>query len=477
MVKGIETPGPGPTISHLLYADDALFVGEWSEKNFQNLARLLRCFHLSSGLKVNFNKSKVFGVGVGNEDVAEMAKILGCEKGLLPFSYLGLPVGSNMGLVKNWKPVIDRFESKLTLWKAKTMSFGGRSTLIKAVLGNLPTYYFSLFNAPIHVIKHLEKIRRRFLWGGCMGNNKTCWVPWFKVVAPKEQGGLGIGSLASMNKAMMVKWLVKFKNEPTHLWSKVIKAIHGRNRSFPSIPLMNSVCGVWKNILLLSKSDDLKVSDVEDRMEVQLGRGDKTLFWLDKWAGDFVLKDQFPQLFALEIDKYCLVEHRYSLMHGLTFWNWGGNSTNSQPEISNMWEECSNRLRDVKLSKKSDQWLWKQNDQREEFKVGKLRAQLDEISVIPETKVLRWLNWIPKKINCFLWRVVLDRIPTKDALAIRNIHIPSKTCVLCNVQNESVDHLLISCQYAQLLWSAISSWIKTPFPRYLLSVKRKRRFT
>ncbi|KAJ0864687.1 putative reverse transcriptase zinc-binding domain-containing protein [Helianthus annuus] len=135
-----------------------------------------------------------------------------------------------------------------------------------------------------------------------------------------------------------------------------------------------------------------------------------------------------------------------------------------------MWEECSNRLRDVKLSKKSDQWLWKQNDQREEFKVGKLRAQLDEISVIPETKVLRWLNWIPKKINCFLWRVVLDRIPTKDALAIRNIHIPSKTCVLCNVQNESVDHLLISCQYAQLLWSAISSWIKTPFPRYLLSV-------
>ncbi|KAJ0501742.1 putative RNA-directed DNA polymerase [Helianthus annuus] len=54
--KGIKTLGDGPTISHLLYPDDVLFVVEWPEANFHNLARLLRCFHLSSGLKVNFKK-------------------------------------------------------------------------------------------------------------------------------------------------------------------------------------------------------------------------------------------------------------------------------------------------------------------------------------------------------------------------------------------------------------------------------------
>ncbi|KAJ0520505.1 putative RNA-directed DNA polymerase [Helianthus annuus] len=163
--KGVTTPGEGPRVSHLLYADDALFVGEWSEDNFHNLARLLRCFHLSSGLKVNFSKSKVFGVGVGNEEILHMSSILGCERGSLPFIYLGLPVGSNMGLVKNWKPVIERFENKLSMWKARTLSFGGRTTLVKAVLGNLPTYYFSLFSAPSHIIKYLEKVRRKFLWG------------------------------------------------------------------------------------------------------------------------------------------------------------------------------------------------------------------------------------------------------------------------------------------------------------------------
>ncbi|KAJ0456947.1 putative RNA-directed DNA polymerase [Helianthus annuus] len=66
----------GPTIFHLLYADDVLFVGEWTESNFHNLARMLRCFHLSSGLKVNFSKNQLYGVGVDNVELAHMSSIL-----------------------------------------------------------------------------------------------------------------------------------------------------------------------------------------------------------------------------------------------------------------------------------------------------------------------------------------------------------------------------------------------------------------
>ncbi|XP_022040514.1 uncharacterized protein LOC110943065 [Helianthus annuus] len=206
--KGVKTLGAGLIISHLLYTDDVLFVVDWNESNFQNLARMLRCFHLSSGLKVNFSKSQLYGVGVGNDEMSQKASILDCKVGVFLFIYLGLPVGANMGLVKNWKPTVERFENQLSLWKARTLSFGGRVTLIKAVLGNLPTYYFSLFNAPVEVVKRLEKIRRRFPWGGCLENNKISWVPWFKVVALIEDGGLGIGSLSATNKALMVKWSV-----------------------------------------------------------------------------------------------------------------------------------------------------------------------------------------------------------------------------------------------------------------------------
>ncbi|XP_071700540.1 uncharacterized protein [Rutidosis leptorrhynchoides] len=55
-----------------------------------------------------------------------------------------------------WSPVFDKFKKRLADWKAKSISYGGRLTLIKAVLSSLPQYYFSLFKAPVSVIKDLE---------------------------------------------------------------------------------------------------------------------------------------------------------------------------------------------------------------------------------------------------------------------------------------------------------------------------------
>ncbi|XP_023743189.1 uncharacterized protein LOC111891376 [Lactuca sativa] len=174
--NGVQILGNGPILSPLFYADDALFIGEWSRSNLKNLARILRCFHISSGLKVNFHKSKVFGIGVDPTETSNWANLLGCVSGDLPFDYLGVPVGANMNLIKYWKPIIKKFQSKLSLWKAKSLSFGGRLTLIKSVLSNLPTYYLSLFRAPVGVIEELEKIRRTFLWGGCEDRKKIHWV-------------------------------------------------------------------------------------------------------------------------------------------------------------------------------------------------------------------------------------------------------------------------------------------------------------
>lgn len=70
-----------------------------------------------------------------------------------------------MNLKKNWEPIIERFRSKLSKWKSKSLSFGGRLTLTQSVLGNLPTYFLSLFLAPDGIIQTLEKLRSKFLWG------------------------------------------------------------------------------------------------------------------------------------------------------------------------------------------------------------------------------------------------------------------------------------------------------------------------
>lgn len=63
LIAGLKLPVNGPNLSHLFYADDAIFVGDWNRSNIKNLSAILKYFHTSSGLKVNFLKSRLFDVG------------------------------------------------------------------------------------------------------------------------------------------------------------------------------------------------------------------------------------------------------------------------------------------------------------------------------------------------------------------------------------------------------------------------------
>ncbi|GKD75383.1 putative RNA-directed DNA polymerase, partial [Tanacetum coccineum] len=96
LFKGVCLANSGNNISLLQFADDALFFGEWTRLNASNLINILRCFELGSGLKVNLDKSKLYGVGVPTSEVTSVASSLGCAHGVLPFIYLGLPVGRKM---------------------------------------------------------------------------------------------------------------------------------------------------------------------------------------------------------------------------------------------------------------------------------------------------------------------------------------------------------------------------------------------
>ncbi|GKC66174.1 putative RNA-directed DNA polymerase, eukaryota, reverse transcriptase zinc-binding domain protein [Tanacetum coccineum] len=96
--EGVKVGSNKVDISHLQFADDALILGKWSIDNAKNLCRILRCFNLASGLKVNFSKSKLFGVGVSTSETNNLAYFLNCQPSKLPCSYLGLPIGANMNV-------------------------------------------------------------------------------------------------------------------------------------------------------------------------------------------------------------------------------------------------------------------------------------------------------------------------------------------------------------------------------------------
>ena len=57
---------------------------------------------------------------------------------------------------------MEKMKNRLSSWKVKVVSFGGRLTLLNTVLGSLMLYYFLLFRAPCEVIRELERVRCHF---------------------------------------------------------------------------------------------------------------------------------------------------------------------------------------------------------------------------------------------------------------------------------------------------------------------------
>ncbi|GJQ94656.1 RNA-directed DNA polymerase, eukaryota [Tanacetum coccineum] len=205
-------------LSHLFYADDALIIGEWSRDNLWGIINVLKCFYLASGLQINIHKSQLLGVGVSRLDIETETTSIGCSIMDNQFCYLGVMVGSNMSRHKAWVNVVLKLRSRLSKWKAKTLSIGGRLTLLKSVLGASPLYTMSIFK-----------------------------VPKDKVLASKKNEGLGVSSYFALNRALLCKWIWRFISQEDSLWFHVIQALYGSNISSHLTQLSSNWCYITGN--------------------------------------------------------------------------------------------------------------------------------------------------------------------------------------------------------------------------------------
>jgi hypothetical protein len=58
------------------------------------LRALLNSYEAASGLKVNFRKSQINPINLSTQRLEHLANTLGYQAGSLPFTYLGLPMGT-----------------------------------------------------------------------------------------------------------------------------------------------------------------------------------------------------------------------------------------------------------------------------------------------------------------------------------------------------------------------------------------------
>nr|GEW18464.1 RNA-directed DNA polymerase, eukaryota [Tanacetum cinerariifolium] len=189
------------------YADDAVFVGEWSDDNLSSIMHVLHCFSLASELEINVKKSYLLGVGIPNDLIVAVASTLGCSIMKTPFKYLGFTIGGNMSNISACDDIISKLNSRLSKWKVKTLFIRGRLTLLKSVLGSTPIYWMSLYKVPKSVLNSMEAIRRNFFNGAQDNDKKITWVKWAKMVW--DLNGNGVFCVKDVRKLLEEYFLPK----------------------------------------------------------------------------------------------------------------------------------------------------------------------------------------------------------------------------------------------------------------------------
>lgn len=161
------------------------------EMNLWSIKAVLRSFEMASGLKINFAKSNIIGVNVEDRLLNGASVFMGCCIGKVPFKFLGIPVGANPRLASTWEPVLEKMKQKLSSWRSKQLSIGGRVALINSVLASLPLYFFSFFKVPKKVLGEMVWLQRQFLWGGDDDHKRMAWIKWDTICLEKIKEGWG----------------------------------------------------------------------------------------------------------------------------------------------------------------------------------------------------------------------------------------------------------------------------------------------
>ncbi|GKB66637.1 RNA-directed DNA polymerase, eukaryota, reverse transcriptase zinc-binding domain protein [Tanacetum coccineum] len=459
LFKGVHFGSDNLCISHLMYADDVIFMGEWTWSNARNLISLLRCFYLVSGLRINIHKSTVLGIGIVEEEVSYMANIIGCGASKFPLKYLGIPVGCNMSRCSNWNVIIQKFSSKLSAWKARLLSVGGRLSLIRSVLSSLPTYFMSIYLTPVAIRKKLESLRNKFFIGGDICERKMTWVKWDQCLASKKEGGLGIGSIYGLNIGLLFKWVWRFLCNHSDLWIRVIKCIHGATGGINNASNSNIKNSTWNSIIAAINGLKAKGIDLVSYCSRKIGNGADSSFWYDTWCGNQSLKVMFPRIYNLETVKDCSIASRLNLQDLTSVLRRHPRGGVESVQFDGLKAAIGN----ITLSEHRDSWYWSLGGTNG-FSVASIRSLVDSHILNAGNEATHWNRSLPIKVNVFLWRLMLNRLPSRVNLDKRNIEVSSLLCPSCLDDLETVNHTFFNCEMAKDLWSLLAKWWDVDIP-------------
>ncbi|KAL1212157.1 putative mitochondrial protein [Cardamine amara subsp. amara] len=152
---------------------------------------------------INFQKSSIiFGKKVTQESKDAVKVSLGIDKEGGEGTYLGLPECFSGSKVQLLSFIREKLQGRMQGWFTKSLSPGGKETLMKSVAMSLPVYAMSCFRLPKDTCKRITSAMIESWWSNEKDKRKIPWVAWKTLCRQKDLGGLGFRDIGQFNQAL-----------------------------------------------------------------------------------------------------------------------------------------------------------------------------------------------------------------------------------------------------------------------------------
>ncbi|KAJ1255620.1 hypothetical protein BS78_K181300 [Paspalum vaginatum] len=218
-----------------------------------------------------------------------------------------------------------------------TFVLRGEAVFINSCLTSIPMYMMGCYHLYEGAHNEMDSIRSRFFWQGVGNKKKYHMVKWEHLARPKDFGGLGFLDTRTMNRAMLVKWLVRLDSEEANICLNLLRRKYMGEKGVLQQKSRGGASQFWQSLW-----------EAKDWYEKVLGwkceSGIRVRFWDDVWLDECPLRVSYPNVYKICDDKNISVADAHS-----RGWNLSFRRRMTEIDLSE-WREMVDNLMEVEIS-------------------------------------------------------------------------------------------------------------------------------
>ena len=469
------------------YADDTFLFLDGSKKSLDSAISCLRKFREYSGLKINMDKCEAFWMGT---KVGSLDRLQSNIRFVTEFKLLGIRFPQNMQHFNsvNIDSKITEIEKLLLAYKRRHLSLFGRVTVIKSMAVSKLINVLSVINTPTReTINKIEKMFQEFVWDG-----KRLRTQYNFGTKPLSEGGISLPNLKMLNSSLKIAW-IKRSFDDTGSWQKLFREIFDEPKLIWNLDpksikvLSNFHKNVFWKCVLLEWSNFLQDNAPEDINIIR-----KYVIWnsyylntpniliqkanliqkgfiniADLYMGNQICsRAQFCEKFNININFLDFESLKRSIPKT---WN-----NLIAAHVDWMPENVYNSTDKLLKTKKACRFIYSClvghclprriiHENKWELILGcTLDTKCWESSYVLINQIT-----MDTKLRSFQYKILHRLIVTNKNLKLWNIKNDDK-CTFCEIQVETLEHLLSDCVYSKSLWFDLAEWLLPEINMYSL---------